>query len=441
MTTTPIAPASTTEQLDARRRTALPTGLASVMDRYMDHGEAEYLVDTEGKRWLDFGSGIAVTSLGHGRPEVTEAITAQAQKLLHTCFLLSPYESYIAVAEALNELTPGDHAKKSAIFSTGAEAVENAVKIARAATGRHAVVVADHAFHGRTNLTMTMTAKNLPYKKSFGPFAPEVYRIPMAYPLRWPGGPEVAADQALQAARDVVMTQVGAENVAAIVVEPIVGEGGFIVPAPGYLAGLRALADEAGAVLVADEIQTGFCRTGAWFASEHEGVVPDLITTAKGIASGMPLAAVTGRAELMDAVHPGGLGGTFAGNPLSCAAALATIEAMRAENLEQRAAAIGAEFTRVLAPLAQELPHVAEVRGRGAMQAVEFVRPEAQNSLEPAPELAKAALEACRAEGLIALTCGTYGNVLRLLPPLTLSDEGLATGLDIIAGALRKVGA
>jgi 4-aminobutyrate aminotransferase/(S)-3-amino-2-methylpropionate transaminase len=346
--------------------------------------------------------------------------------------MITPYDGYVDVCAALGELTPGTHATKSALFNSGAEAVENAVKIARVATGRDAVAVFDHAYHGRTNLTMAMTAKNMPYKQGFGPFAGEVYRAPMSYPFR----DGLSGAEAAARAIDLLDKQVGATNLSCLVIEPIQGEGGFVVPAPGFLPALAAWATEHGIVLVADEIQTGFCRTGDWFASDHEGVVPDLVTTAKGIAGGLPLAAVTGRAELMDAVHVGGLGGTYGGNPVACAAALGAIEEMRAHDLPGRARAIGELMRGRLDALAAAHPVVGDVRGRGAMMAVELCRP---GTTEPDPATTAAVSAYCHQRGVVTLTCGTWGNVLRLLPPLAISDELLGEGLDVLAEAFASV--
>src|SRR3954466_4480521 len=317
----------------ARKRTYVADGVGTTLPVFIEAAAGGVLLDADGNQLIDLGSGIAVTTVGNAAPEVVRRVQAQVAAFTHTCFMVTPYEGYLEVCEALAELTPGDHAKKSALFNSGAEAVENAIKIARVATGRQAVVAFEHGYHGRTNLTMALTAKNMPYKHRFGPFAPEVYRAPMAYPLRWPGGRDRCADEAFQAFVDMVHTQVGETNTAAVVIEPIQGEGGFVVPPPGWLRRVADFCAEHGILLIADEIQTGFCRTGDWFACEHEGVVPDLITTAKGMAGGLPLAAVTGRAEIMDAVHAGGLGGTYGGNPVACAAALGAIETMRAEDL------------------------------------------------------------------------------------------------------------
>jgi len=348
--------------------------------------------------------------------------------------MVTPYDGYVRVAEELNRLTPGNHEKRTVLFNSGAEAVENAVKIARAHTKRQAVVAFDHAYHGRTNLTMAMTAKNLPYKNGFGPFASEVYRAPLSYPFRdgqldgqLDGG--VDGPAAARRAIDVIEKQVGADNLAAIVIEPIQGEGGFIVPAPGFLAGLADWCTANGVVFVADEVQTGFARTGAMFAVDHEGVVPDLIVTAKGIAGGLPLSAVTGRAEIMDAAHVGGLGGTYGGNPLACAAALAVIETIEQDGLVDRAWDIGKIMTERLTALQQRDPRVGDVRGRGAMLAVELVK---AGTKEPDAALAGQVAAAAHAQGVVVLTCGTYGNVLRFLPPLSITDELLADACDVL---------
>ncbi|ADL44546.1 4-aminobutyrate--2-oxoglutarate transaminase [Micromonospora aurantiaca (nom. illeg.)] len=420
---------ATSEELHKRRVEAVARGVGSTIPAYVDRAGGGTITDVDGREWIDFAAGIAVTNVGNSAPRVVEAVRAQVERFTHTCFMVAPYESYVAVCEQLNALTPGGFGKRSALFNSGAEAVENAVKIARHATGRPAVVVFDHAYHGRTNLTMALTAKNMPYKHRFGPFAGEVYRVPMSYPLR-DGG----LDGATAAARSIEMIekQVGAENVAALLIEPIQGEGGFVVPAQGFLPALREWATAAGVVFVADEIQTGFCRTGDWFACEHEGVEPDLITLAKGIAGGLPLAAVTGRADLMDAVHVGGLGGTYGGNPIACAAALASMETMRELDLAAAARRIGAVMGERLRTIAAGDPRVAEVRGRGAMLAMEIVVP---GTLTPDPAATAAISAACHAAGLLTLTCGTYGNVLRFLPPLVISDDELGRGLDILAAA------
>ncbi|GAB3170916.1 4-aminobutyrate aminotransferase/(S)-3-amino-2-methylpropionate transaminase [Micromonospora palomenae] len=420
---------TSSEELHKRRGAAVARGVGSTISSYVDHAGGGTITDVEGRQWIDFAAGIAVANVGNSAPRVVEAVKAQVERFTHTCFMVAPYESYVAVCEQLNALTPGDFEKRSALFNSGAEAVENAVKIARHATGRPAVVVFDHAYHGRTNLTMALTAKNMPYKHRFGPFAGEIYRVPMSYPLR-DGG--LSGAEAAARAIEMVEKQVGAENVAALLIEPIQGEGGFVVPAAGFLPALREWATAAGVVFVADEIQTGFCRTGQWFACEHEEVVPDLITLAKGIAGGLPLAAVTGRAELMDAVHVGGLGGTYGGNPIACAAALASIETMRELDLTCAAQRIETLMAARLRTIAERDPRIAEVRGRGAMLAVELVQP---GTLVPDPAATAAISAACHAAGLLTLTCGTYGNVLRFLPPLVISDDELNRGLDILDAA------
>ena len=344
-------PGPRSTELAARRSAAVPAGLTSASGVYAAAAGDGVLVDVDGNSFIDLGSGIAVTSVGNSAPRVVDRATRQLAKFTHTCFLANPYESYLEVCETLNRLTPGDHQKRTALFNTGSEALENAVKYARAATGRPAVVVFDHAFHGRTLLTMTMTAKSMPYKHNFGPFAPEVYRVATAYPFRWPSGPENAAQEAFQQFRLAVETQIGADAVAAVVFEPIQGEGGFIVPAAGFLRRIADFCRDHGILLIADEVQTGIGRTGQWFASEYEQIVPDLVTTAKGLGGGLPLAAVTGRADVMDTVHAGGIGGTYSGNPVACEAALGVFETIESEGLLARARQIGDIFYRELGEL------------------------------------------------------------------------------------------
>ena len=426
-------PGPRSQALHRRKQAVVSAGVSTGLPVYIERAGGGILVDADGNQLIDFGSGIAVTTVGNAAPRVVERVQAQVADFTHTCFMVTPYEEYLQVGQKLNELTPGGHDKRSALFNSGAEAVENAVKIARHATGRSGVVVFDHAYHGRTNLTMALTAKNMPYKHRFGPFANEIYRAPMAYPFRWPGGPEQCAEQAFAAFVDTVHAQVGEANTAAVLLEPIQGEGGFIVPAPGFVKRVADWCAEHGILFIADEIQSGFCRTGDWFACEFEGVVPDLITTAKGIAGGLPLAAVTGRAEIMDAVHPGGLGGTYGGNPVACAAALGAIETMEAENLGLRAKQIEAMFWPRLAELAAKYPQIGEIRGRGAMLAIELVAGEGDKS--PNAALAGQVNAACHAAGLVTLTAGTYGNVFRFLPPLSISDELIDEGLSVFADA------
>ncbi|CDO24880.1 4-aminobutyrate--2-oxoglutarate transaminase [Mycolicibacterium mageritense] len=423
-------------ELAARRAAAVPAGLASSSPVYADRAADGVLVDVDGNSFIDLGSGIAVTTVGNGAPRVVERAAAQLGRFTHTCFLVNGYESYVEVCETLNRLTPGSHAKRTALFNTGSEAVENAVKYARAATGRPAVVVFDHAFHGRSLLTMSMTAKNMPYKNGFGPFAPEVYRVPMAYPYRWPSGSEHAAAEAFAQFRLVVDTQIGAGSVAAVVVEPIQGEGGFIVPAPGFLRQVADFCAERGILLVADEVQTGIARTGNWFASEHEGIVPDLITTAKGLGGGLPLAAVTGRADVMDAAHAGGIGGTYSGNPVACEAALGVFETIESQGLLARARRIGEMLQAELTAIAADTNIIGDIRGRGAMIAAEFV-----TGADKAPNRDAVAeiVRYAQANGVLTLTAGTFGNVLRFLPPLTISDDLLLEGLGVIRDAVARI--
>jgi 4-aminobutyrate aminotransferase/(S)-3-amino-2-methylpropionate transaminase len=424
-------PGPRSRELSARRDAAVSAGVAVAIPVFVAAAGGGVLLDVDGNSLIDLGSGIAVTSVGNAAPAVVAAVRAQVEQFTHTCFMVAPYEPYLAVCEELAELTPGEHEKRSALFNSGSEAVENAVKVARHATGRAAVVVFDHAYHGRTNLTMALTAKAMPYKHRFGPFAPEIYRVPISYPFRDPAG--LSGEQAAARALALVDTQVGAEQLACVVIEPIQGEGGFIVPAPGFLPAIARWCAERGVLFIADEIQTGFCRTGDWFACDHEGVVPDLVTTAKGIAGGLPLAAVTGRAHLMDAVHAGGLGGTYGGNPVACAAALATIATMREHDLAGAARRIEAIATPKLTAIAARCPAVGQVRGRGAMLALELIDPATG---APDPVLTTRVAHTCHNAGVVVLTCGTHANVIRLLPPLVIPPELLAEGLDVLTHAL-----
>jgi len=416
----------------ARRHEHVAAGVGTTLPVFIEAAGGGVLLDVDGNSLIDLASGIAVTSVGNSAPEVVDRVTAQVAAFTHTCFMVTPYDGYVDVCAKLAELTPGGHAKKSALFNSGAEAVENAVKIARAHTGRTAVGVFDHAYHGRTNLTMAMTSKNMPYKQGFGPFAGEVYRAPMSYPFREPV--EIDGRAAADRAIDVFEKQVGASNLACVVIEPILGEGGFVVPAAGFLPRIREWTEAHGIVFVADEIQTGFCRTGDWFACDHEGVVPDLVATAKGIAGGFPLGAVTGRAEMMDAVHVGGLGGTYGGNPVACAAALGAMEAMQNHDLRAAARRLGAGMTHRLDGLAKAHSCIGDVRGRGAMVAVEIVGTDGHT---PEPVRAGSISAFCHSQGVVTLTCGTYGNVLRFLPPLAMPDALLEEAFDVLAEAFE----
>jgi len=413
-------------ELGARRAAAVPTGVGVTLPVFIERASAGLLEDVDGNRLIDLGSGIAVTNVGNSAPAVVEAVREQAGLFTHTCFQVTPYEGYVAVCERLNELSPGSHDKRSFLVNSGAEAVENAVKIARYATGRDAVVAFDHGFHGRTLLAMSLTGKAMPYKRGFGPFAPEVYRAPYSDPFHDSGH----LDDVIRH----IETTVGASSVAGVIVEPIAGEGGFVVPEPGWLAGLAAWCADAGALLIVDEIQSGMGRTGAWFACEHEGVVPDLMTTAKSLGGGLPIGGITGRADLMEAVHRGGLGGTFGGNPLACAAALAVFEIIESQGLLARASRIGVSMTDRLQGLVDAEGPVGVVRGRGAMIAVELVGP----GRTPDPAAAQRVATRCHEQGVLVLTAGTYGNVIRLLPPLTIPDDLLDEGLGILEGALKE---
>lgn len=430
-------PGPRSRELFDRRRAAVPPAVGTVLPVFPVAAGGGVLVDADGNSLIDFAAGIAVLSVGNAAPRVVERVQAQVARFTHACFMVTPYESYVAVCEALNRLTPGDHEKRSVLANSGAEAVENAVKIARAATGRSAVVVFDHAFHGRTLLTMGMTAKNMPYRHGFGPLAPEIYRMPMAYPYRWPTGPDGSGTEGAEAAIDQITKQVGPENVAAVVVEPIQGEGGFVVPGAGFIPRLAEFCRDNGIVLVADEVQTGFGRTGRMFACEHEGIVPDIVTTAKAVAGGLPLGGITGRAELMDAVHPGGLGGTFSGNPLACEAALGAIETIEQDDLVDRARHIESVMLPRLRALADRTDVIGDVRGRGAMLAIELVR--GRGDKTPNPEATSEVLRRCHADGLLVLTAGTYNNVIRFLPPLVISDQLLDEGLAILEKAFATL--
>ncbi len=423
-------------ELTKRRAAAVSSGVGITMPVFAARAGGGIVEDVDGNRLIDLGSGIAVTTIGNSSPRVVEAVRAQVAEFTHTCFMVTPYEQYVAVAEQLNRITPGAGEKRSVLFNSGAEAVENAVKAARSYTRKPAVVAFDHAYHGRTNMAMALTAKSMPYKSGFGPFAPEIYRAPLSYPYRdglldkeLATNGELAAERAIT----VMEKQVGAGNLAAVIIEPIQGEGGFIVPAEGFLPALLDWCRRNDVVFIADEVQSGFARTGAMFACEHEGIEPDLICTAKGIADGLPLSAVTGRATIMDAPHVSGLGGTFGGNPVACAAALATIATIENDGLVERARQLERVMLDRLTRLQAGDDRIGDVRGRGAMIAVELVR---SGTADPAPELTAKLATAAHAAGVIVLTCGTFGNVVRLLPPLTITDELLSEGLDVLGGIL-----
>ena len=428
-------PGPKSQELIKRRSEAVSAALGMAIPVVIEKAGGGVLVDVDGNSIIDMGAGIAVVNVGNSADRVVKNVQEQVEAFTHTCFMIAPYMGYIEVCEALNRLTPGDHKKKSALFNSGAEAVENAVKIARNFTKRQAVVVFEHGYHGRTNLTMAMTAKNMPYKEGFGPFTPEVYRMPMAYPYRCDSCSGSCQQTVLDTVLHKIEKEIGAHNVACIVIEPIMGEGGFIVPCEGFLPGLAKFCRDNGILFVADEVQTGFARTGAMFASEHEGIVPDLITTAKGIAGGLPLAAVTGRADVMDAVHLSGLGGTYGGSPVACAAALGAIATIEEEKLVERANLLGKIMSEALNNMKSKYQIVGDVRGRGAMQAIELVMP---GTKDPNPAALASAIKYCQQKGVLILSAGSYGNVIRLLPPLVMPEHLLKEALEILDEALAQ---
>lgn len=412
-----------------RKTDAIPNGIGILCDFYTDRALNAELWDVQGRRYIDFAAGIAVTNTGHCHPRVVAAISQQLGKFTHTAFQISPYSSYVELAEKINERAPGSHKKKTAFFTTGAEAVENAVKIARAATGRTGIIAFSGAFHGRTFMGLALTGKVAPYKLGFGPFPGDIYHAPFPNALHG-----ISVQDSLTAVEALFKSDIDPRRVAAIIVEPVQGEGGFYVAPPEFLRALRSLCDKHGILLIADEVQTGFGRTGKMFAVEHSGVVPDLMTMAKSLAGGMPLSGVCGRAEIMDAPVPGALGGTYAGNPLALASALAVLDIIDAENLVERANVTGGKLRATLEDLAASTPAIAEVRGLGAMIAVEFHHPE---DLRPNPELAASIQKRALRNGLVLLTCGVYGNVIRFLFPLTIEDAVLDEGLHILSEAIR----
>ncbi|MBX3079326.1 MAG: 4-aminobutyrate--2-oxoglutarate transaminase [Cryobacterium sp.] len=422
--------------LHERRNAVVASGAASGFPVYIDHAHGAIIVDVDGNQFIDLGSGIGVTTIGHTDDAVVAAARQQVGELTHGLFTITPYEGYVRVAELLAEHTPGDFPKKSLLVNAGAEAVENGVKIARKYTGRKAVAVLDHAFHGRTNLTMAMNYKSMPYKLGFGPFAGDIHHAPNSYPYHdGLTGPEAAA-------RTIAFLDktVGASDLACLVVEPIQGEGGFMVPAEGYLPALQKWCTENGIVFIADEIQAGMARTGKYFSSEHFGLIPDLVLSAKGIAGGLPLAAVTGRAEIMDASHPGGLGGTFGGNPVSAAAAIAVFDSIETKGLLAEATRIENTLKPELLRLQKKFDVIGDVRGIGAMIAIEFVQPGTGATTKEPNAAAVAAISRYAFEhGVILLTAGTYGNVIRFLPSLAISDEQILDALSVIEDALAAL--
>ena len=429
-------PGPKSQELHERRRAVVSDGVSSVLPVYIAQANGAVLVDVDGNQFIDFGAGIGVTTVGHTEASVVEAAASQLQDVIHTLFTITPYEEYVRVAELLAQHTPGDWAKKTVLVNSGAEAVENGVKIARKYTGRRAVAVLDHAYHGRTNLTMAMNYKAMPYATGFGPLAGDVYHAPNSYPYH------DGLSGADAAARTTAWLEkvVGASDLACLVVEPIQGEGGFMVPAEGYLPALQEWCTANGVVFIADEIQSGMARTGRYFASEHFGLEPDLVLSAKGIAGGLPLAAVTGRAEIMDSSQPGGLGGTFGGNPVACAAAVAVFDAIESNDLLAEGARIEATLRSGLERLAEQYDEIGDIRGRGAMIAIELVRPgTAGTTKEPYAEAVSRIAQYAAQNGVIFLTAGTYGNVLRFLPSLAVTDELIADGLSVLEDALATL--
>ncbi|HWU48203.1 MAG TPA: 4-aminobutyrate--2-oxoglutarate transaminase [Humibacter sp.] len=429
-------PGPRSRELHERRLNVVPVGVSSALPVYIARANGAILVDVDGNRFIDLGAGIGVTTVGHTEAAVVEAAAAQLQDVIHTLFTITPYEEYVRVAELLAEHTPGSHAKKTVLVNSGAEAVENGVKIARRHTGRRAIAVLDHAYHGRTNLTMSMNYKAAPYATGFGPLAGDVYHVPGSYPYR---DGLSGADAAARTIAELEKT-VGAPDLACLVVEPIQGEGGFMVPADGFLPMLQEWCTANGVVFIADEIQSGMARTGAYFASEHFGLVPDLVLSAKGIAGGLPLAAVTGRAEIMDAAQPGGLGGTFGGNPVSAAAAIAVFEEIQAHGLLAQARRIESVLKPALLALQQRYDVIGDVRGIGAMLAIELVQPGTGDTTKlPNPDAVTAVIAHAARNGVLLLSAGTWGNVLRFLPSLAVSDALIAEAIGVIDEAFSAL--
>jgi 4-aminobutyrate aminotransferase/(S)-3-amino-2-methylpropionate transaminase len=428
-------PGPKSQALHARRLDAVSAGAGAALPIYIEKAHGAIVVDADGNQLIDLGSGIGVTTIGHTNEGVVKAVQEQVANLTHTLFTLTPYEQYVEVCELLNKHTPGSHKKKSVLFNSGAEAVENAVKIARKATRKNGIVVFDHAYHGRTNLTYSMNFKAAPYGNGFGPMAGSIQHVPMSYPYRDPQG--MTGVEAANRAITYIEKRVGLEDLAAVVIEPIQGEGGFIVPAPGFLKTLSDWTHANGVVLIADEVQSGVARTGRWFASDwEEGFEPDLLTIAKGIAGGMPISAVTGRAEIMDASHPGGLGGTFGGNPVAAAAAVAVLKQIEAGGVIERAQQIETLLTARLNEFKAKYPVVGDVRGRGAMMAIEFVEPGTSNPNQAAVDKL---VKHCHSNGVLILNAGTYYNVIRFLPPLAITDALLNEALDVLEDGLKSL--
>ncbi len=432
-------PGPKSKALVERRSTSVPRGLSQGTPVYVAKAEDAWIEDVDGNRFIDFAGGIGCANVGHRRQTVTSAIRGQLDRFLHTCVQVTPYELYIRLAERLNQLTPGNFPKKTLLVNTGAEAVENAVKIARAHTGRPGIIAFEDAFHGRTMMTLALTSKTHPYKAGFAPFPGDVYRIPYAYcyrcsySLQYPSC-DVYCARHLE---DTFKRVVASEDVAAVIAEPVLGEGGFVAPPPEFFPVLMEICRKHGVLFIADEVQSGFGRTGKLFASEHYRIEPDILVSAKSMGGGLPLAAITGRAEIMDAPAPGGLGGTFAGNPLSCAAALAVLDLFESENLFERSNELGRHFQKRARDWQKRWPIVGDVRGLGGMQAIEMVK--SRDGREPAAEETKQITQYCYEHGLITVTAGSYSNVIRVLVPLVVTAEQMDEGLDVLEAALRSV--
>jgi 4-aminobutyrate aminotransferase/(S)-3-amino-2-methylpropionate transaminase len=428
-----------TDLYNQLRREHVAQGPANITPAVIKEAVGAVMIDVDGKEFIDFAGGIGVNNVGHSHPKVVAAIKDQAEKFIHTCFHVGMYESYIELARQLNDLAPGDFAKKTMFANSGAEAVENAVKVARYATKRPAVIAMDNGFHGRTQMTMSLTSKIKPYKYGFGPFAPEVYRVPYAYCYRCPFGRkypgcDIACANHLE---DFFINNVDPDSVAAIIAEPIQGEGGFVTPPPEYFPRLAEIAKKYGILLIIDEVQAGAGRTGKFLAIEHWGIEPDIITQAKSLAGGMPLSAVTGRAEYMDAPHVGGLGGTYSGNPVSCRAALAVLEVLMEDKLLERSRELGEILNKRFTQLMEQYEVIGDVRGKGPMLALELVTD--RETKEPATDIAKRLTQVCYDKGLVLLSCGNYGNVIRTLMPFVITDEQLDKGLSILEESLKEV--
>ncbi|WP_126427716.1 4-aminobutyrate--2-oxoglutarate transaminase [Brevibacillus marinus] len=435
---TPV-PGPQAQELLKRKEASVPRGPFTTAPTFVVKAEGALLTDVDGNTFIDFAGAIGTMNAGHCPPAVVEALKQQLDRYIHTCFHVMMYEPYIQLAEKLNQITPGDHRKKTFFLNSGAEAVENAIKIARKHTGRKAIVSFERGYHGRTLLAMSLTSKIRPYKYQFGPFAPEVYKMSYPYYYRAPQGmtPEELDEYTLQRFRDFFLGDVAPDDVAAVIIEPVQGEGGFVIPSKRFVQGVKQICEEHGILLIADEVQTGFGRTGKMFAMEHFEVVPDLLVMSKSIAAGLPISAVTGRAEIMDGPNPGEIGGTYGGSPLGCVAALEVIRMMEEANLPQRAVQIGERIMQAFARFRERFPQVGDVRGLGAMCALEIVRD--KTSKEPDKELTAQIVERCNRRGLVILSAGLYSNVIRILAPLVITDEQLREGLAVLESVLEEV--